>query len=90
VKLFRPPEEKNSAEEQLMRIREQDLQGHIKSTKENDVKSKENGTKPKEINAKPEAPLKEKQEDPLAQDNQLKHAIDILKSWDILKRTVKG
>jgi carboxyl-terminal processing protease len=90
VKLVRPPEEKSSTEEQLMRIREQDLQGHIKSTKENDVKSKENGAKSKEGNVKPEALLKEKQEDPLAQDNQLKHAIDILKSWDILKKTMKG
>ena len=34
VKLIRPAEEKNGTEEQLMRIRERDLQGHIKSTKE--------------------------------------------------------
>jgi len=53
VKFVRPPEEKNSTEEQQMRIREQDLQGHIKSTKEYEVKSKENGAKPKESNAKP-------------------------------------
>ena len=32
VKLIRPAEEKNGTEEQLMRVRERDLQGHIKST----------------------------------------------------------
>ena len=52
-------------------IREKDLEGHIKSAKE--------------LDAKPEDP-KNEQDDPLAKDNQLKQAIDILKSWEILKQ----
>jgi carboxyl-terminal processing protease len=55
-------------------IREKDLQGHIKPAKE--------------IEAKPEETKKEA--DSLLQDNQLKNAIDILKSWDILKKNMKG
>jgi carboxyl-terminal processing protease len=86
VKLIRPPEEKNGAEEQMMRIRERDLQGHIKSTKELESKtmdSKDDAKKdPKED--------QKKEPDALVQDNQLKNAIDILKSWDILKRNMKG
>jgi carboxyl-terminal processing protease len=86
VKLIRPAEEKNGAEEQLMRIRERDLQGHIKSTKELESKtmdSKDDAKKdPKED--------QKKEPDALVQDNQLKNAIDILKSWDILKRNMKG
>ncbi|MDA8125265.1 MAG: S41 family peptidase [Deltaproteobacteria bacterium] len=74
VKFVRPVENKNGGEG-LPQLREQDLKGHIKSAKE--------------IEAKPEEPKQEKEEDPLDQDNQLKHAIDILKSWDILKN-LKG
>lgn len=56
-------------------IREKDLRGHIKSPNENgNAKAGE---------AKPETA-------DLLRDNQLKNAIDILKSWDILKRTLKG
>ena len=82
VKLVRPAEEKNGPEEQMMRLRERDLQGHIKSTKELEAKPEDQKKDPKE-DAK-------KETDPLAQDNQLKNAIDILKSWDILKRNMKG
>ncbi len=78
VKLIRPAEEKNGAEEQQMRIRERDLQGHIKSAKELESKPVDSKEDPK------------KEPDTLAQDNQLKNAIDILKSWDILKRNMKG
>ncbi len=81
VKLIRPVEEKDPIEDRM--IRERDLQGHIKSPKENDAKPKGN-------DAKPEGPIKEKEEDTLARDNQLKNAIDILKSWDILKKNMKG
>ena len=55
-------------------VRERDLKGHIKS--------------PAEDNAKAEEAKKEK--DDLDKDNQLKSAIDILKSWDVLKRNSKG
>jgi carboxyl-terminal processing protease len=76
VKFIRPvpAEEKSGTEDQ--QLRERDLKGHIKSANE--------------IEAAPEAPKKEKEEDSLAQDNQLKNAVDILKSWDILKNNGKG
>ena len=86
VKLIRPAEEKNGAEEQLMRIRERDLQGHIKSTKELESKPEDPKEDPKN-DPKGEA---KKDVDNLDKDNQLKNAIDILKSWDILKRNMKG
>jgi carboxyl-terminal processing protease len=77
----RPNEEKNGPEEQ--QIRERDLKGHIKSDKELESRPPE---------SKPEAPDQEskKEMDPLDQDNQLKNAIDILKSWDIFRKNVKG
>ncbi len=71
VKLVKPPEEKESAENHL--LRERDLQGHIKSPNENE--------------ANPEEAKKEP--DDLAKDNQLKNAIDIIRSWDILKKNLK-
>jgi len=55
-------------------IRERDLKGHIKSKKE-------------AMNA--EESLKREQ-DILLQDNQLKSAIDIIKSWDIMKKNLKS
>jgi len=77
VKPIRPLEEKevakDPAEDHL--LRERDLKGHIKS--------------PKEMDAKPEEPNKDKGNEILARDSQLKNAIDILKSWDILKRNIK-
>jgi len=72
VSLAKPAEEKETAENHL--LRERDLKGHIKS--------------PKEIDAKQGEPKKEP--DDLARDNQLKNAVDILRSWDILKKNLKG
>ena len=57
-------------------IREKDLKGHIEP-------KKENGTDP-EKSLKKELPG-----DPL-HDNQLKTAIDIIKSWDIFKKALKS
>jgi carboxyl-terminal processing protease len=57
------------------RVRERDLKGHIKSQKENEQK--------------PEEPAKKERED-LTIDNQLKGAIDILKSWEIFQKTNKS
>lgn len=57
------------------RIRERDLKGHIKSPKEN--------------GQKPEEPAK-KEKDDLMLDNQLKGAIDILKSWEIFRKTIRS
>jgi len=86
VKLIRPAEEKNGTEEQQMRLRERDLQGHIKSLKELEAKPEDSKKEPK---SEPKKETK-KDVDDLDKDNQLKNAIDILKSWDILKRNMKG
>ncbi|MBU2055973.1 MAG: S41 family peptidase [Proteobacteria bacterium] len=72
VILVKPAEEKETAENHL--LRERDLKGHIKSPKENDAKPGE----------------AKKEPDDLAKDNQLKNAVDILRSWDILKKNLNG
>lgn len=56
------------------RLREKDLKGHIKPAKEDGTKIDE--TKSKEV----------KDALPLEDDNQLKTAMDILKSWNIMKK----
>jgi carboxyl-terminal processing protease len=56
-------------------IRERDLKGHIEPKKENDT-NKDNDAK--------------KEQDNLMQDNQLKSALDIIKSWDIIKKNLKS
>jgi carboxyl-terminal processing protease len=56
-------------------VRERDLSGHIKPKKENNTHREES--------------LK-KDQDPLSQDNQLKSAIDIIKTWDIMKKNLKS
>jgi len=60
-------------------MRERDLKGHIKSTKENSP-----ATEQKADTKATEEP------DETARDNQLKSAVDILKSWDIFKKTPKS
>jgi carboxyl-terminal processing protease len=58
------------------RIREKDLKGHIKAVKEDG-------------NKVDDSPDKESREtSDLVKDNQLKTAIDILKSWDIMKKNL--
>ncbi|MBN1614733.1 MAG: S41 family peptidase [Deltaproteobacteria bacterium] len=57
------------------RLREEDLKGHIKPAKEENRRAEE---------------VLKKEQDDLMQDNQLKSAIDILKSWDIFKKTIKN
>ncbi|MEN6376193.1 MAG: S41 family peptidase [Smithella sp.] len=58
------------------RIREKDLKGHIKP-------AKEDGTKLDEALLKDAADFSD-----LSKDNQLKTAIDILKSWDIMRKNI--
>ena len=60
------------------RIREKDLKGHIKPAKEDGTKLDE-----KQIKA-----IKDSSD--LTKDNQLKTAIDILKSWDIMKKNLNS
>ncbi|PIP06308.1 MAG: peptidase S41 [Syntrophobacterales bacterium CG_4_8_14_3_um_filter_49_14] len=57
-------------------MREQDIVGHIRSPKEKDS--------PKTIE-----PAKKESEN-LMEDNQLKAAVDIIKSWEIFKKTSSG
>ena len=72
-----PPEEKKEekAKPENHMLREKDLKGHIKSPTEDEVKADDDS---------------KKESDNLDKDNQLKNAIDILKSWDILKKNMKG
>ncbi len=58
------------------RIREKDLKGHIRPTKED-------GSKVNEVRVK-----EAKDSSDLSKDNQLKTAIDILKSWDIMRKNL--
>jgi len=80
VKPTVPTDEKEPTENQ---IREKDLKGHIKSPGEIE-------DNPKEGEAKTEGSLTDNKDNALRRDNQLKHAIDILKSWEILKKNMKG
>lgn len=93
VKLTRPSDGKDIMEGML---REKDLEGHIKGT--NDNSKKENGKK-EEI--KEDTPKKEIKKDEirnegitkepdLGLDNQLKSALDILKSWDVFRKNIKS
>ena len=63
------------------RLREKDLKGHIKP-------AKEDGTKLDETPAKDMQVKDIKGFSDLTKDNQLKTAIDILKSWDIMKKNL--
>jgi len=62
-------------------LREQDLKGHIKS-------AKENGQKPPEETVV--LPKKEAEEAAFIQDNQIKAAADILRSWNIFTKGKKN
>jgi len=68
-------------EEESDALREQDLKGHIKS-------AKENGQKPPEETTV--LPKKEAEEAAFAQDNQIKTAADILRSWNIFTKGKKN
>ena len=74
VKFMKPKEDADNTAWWEDRIKEKDLKGHIKP-------AKEDGTKVDE-------PQTQEDKDPsdLVNDNQLKTAIDILKSWDIMKK----
>jgi carboxyl-terminal processing protease len=70
---FTPPVEANKTAPEGM-MRERDLPGHIKSPLENGLKAAE---------------PKKDESDEAAPDNQIKSAIDILKSWEIFKKTIQ-
>jgi len=74
VKLVKPSEEPENGLAE--RLREKDLKGHIKPAKEDGTQLDENKVEG----------LKETGD--LAKDNQLKTAVDILKSWHIIKKNL--
>ncbi len=76
VKYIKPSDDVDNTGMDEERIREKDLKGHIKPAKEDGTKVDEPQTK--EI----------KDSSDFANDNQLKTAVDILKSWDIMKRNL--
>ena len=76
VKYIKPSEDVEPAAGMEEQIREKDLKGHIKPTKEDGTNVDENQSK--EI----------KDSSDLANDNQLKTALDILKSWNIMKKNL--
>jgi carboxyl-terminal processing protease len=96
VKYLRPGDEADDADYEP--IREKDLKGHIKSVKEMEKKS---GEPSKDIDLKlPQRIMKDngnRKDLPVKRilgdvntDNQLKAAVDMLKSWDIFKKNVKN
>jgi len=62
-------------------LREKDLKGHIRGDREAEQK-------PEEVKGKEQDKGKEKTD--LQRDNQLKSAVDILKSWEVFKRIGKN
>lgn len=76
VKYVKPSEDMENPAGNEERIREKDLTGHIKP-------AKEDGTKVDETQSK-----EAKDSSDLAGDNQLKTAVDILKSWDLMKKNL--
>ena len=80
VKYVRPSGDKDSAASWEMedRSREKDLKGHIKPAKKDAKKPEE--AKAKDATDSPDFSL----------DNQLKAAVDILRSWDIMKKNIKS
>ena len=82
VKYIRPSDDAENTAWWEDRITEKDLQGHIKPEKEDGKKIDETQNKNQKKDAKDPSDL--------ADDNQLKTAIDILKSWDIMKKTLKN
>jgi carboxyl-terminal processing protease len=76
VKYIKPSEEVETVAGMEEGMREKDLKGHIKPAKEDGTKVDE--TQSKEI----------KDSSDLTNDNQLKTAVDILKSWGIMKKNL--
>jgi len=74
-----------SAKEKIQRLREKDLKGHIEGEGE-EKETLENENEAADEN-EPAADEKDEQAERLQRDSQLKSAIDVLKSWQILKQS---
>lgn len=77
VKYIKPADDAEDTAWWEDRIREKDLKGHIKPAKEDGTKIDESQNDVKDSSD-------------LAHDNQLKTAVDILKSWDIMKKKLNN
>jgi carboxyl-terminal processing protease len=79
VEHIRPPEEKESE----LVIRERDLKGHIKGENEEAV------VKDKDKKETKSRPISRRDLEDITKDNQLKSAVDLLKSWEIFSKIQK-
>lgn len=79
VEPIRPAEGPETAEAHM--LREKDLKGHIRGDREVEQKPEEGKGKEQD---------KGKEKSDLQRDNQLKSAVDILKSWEVFKRIGKN
>jgi len=83
IEPIRQAEGPETADAQM--LREKDLKGHIKGEREGEKKPAE--VKDKDTDKDKE---KNKEKTDLQRDNQLKSAVDILKSWEVFKRIGKN
>ena len=83
VEPIRVAESPENAEAHM--LREKDLKGHIRGDREGEQKPAE--VKDKDKGKEPD---KGKEKTDLQKDNQLKSAVDILKSWEVFKRIGKN
>jgi len=73
---FQPPEEDEDTKEKRF-IREEDLEGHM----QNDQNARESGD---------DGVLTDEARELLARDNQVRYALDLLKSWTLFSRMTRG
>jgi carboxyl-terminal processing protease len=83
IEPIRQAEGPETAEAQM--LREKDLKGHIKGEREG-----EQTPAPDKDKGKDKDKEKDKEKTDLQRDNQLKSAVDILKSWEVFKRIGKN
>jgi carboxyl-terminal processing protease len=89
VEPARQAEGPETAEAQM--LREKDLKGHIKGEREGEPTPAQDKDKDKDKNKdKDKDKDKNKEKTDLQRDNQLKSAVDILKSWEVFKRIGKN
>jgi len=80
VEYFKPGEKESD-----LPIREKDLIGHIKSDDEKAAKPEDNKKIIEKIKD-PQVVLLKREYDDVSKDNQLKSAVDLLKSWKLFNK----
>jgi len=89
IEPIRQAEGPETADAQM--LREKDLKGHIKGDREGDQAPAQDKDKDKDKGKdKDKDKEKDKEKTDLQRDNQLKSAVDILKSWEVFKRIGKN